>query len=817
MIIEKGALLMKSIVKKDPLKTLLTNTNTFKEKESIVFWAILSFVVLFLFFAPFQSHALFNGNIEQFETPIYGAVIWGSIFLMVLAIYYWSHWRLRNVGDILTIAVWAVPFTYLISQFSAASDHLAGNMTLISMIYAIFFLLGSFIAQRPLSAKVTQYALIISAYMIVWVGFLNLFGNYFNKDAVMFDQGLRLTSLFQYANAYAGFLMATLFVAIYLTISSKKWYYVLAHSLMIIPILASFWLTQSRGALVLLPIIFILILPFISLLRQIQMFLYLAVAAIASITITDKIVKVATPINTANLEQFNTTGKVNELLSFFNSNSFAGWSRLLLVSLLFAAVVSLIHKYVIPKIEAKFSHRKANKYLTLIFPVGIVLVAVIGAVLLLGDTGFTKILPEILRTRLENINFQQHSVLERGTFYTDAVKLIKDYPILGSGGGGWSVLYEKYQNNPYTSRQTHNFLLQYLVDVGILGIVLLLAFLGALLFYYFKFFFNKPNAGNDRHLIFYIIAMSIFVHSLLDFDMSYVYLAALVFLCLGGMAGSIPFKDIQWKNPLAIVKWRWLYPAAISIIGITVLIIASVSYHADNLFNKAQSGLQTQKPYQEITKSLDSALSLRPHHPDFVLTKINLMLQGYDQLKDESFYTQAADLTKKLKKTEPFNRGLLEYDYQLAILKDKKADALVVVTDGLNDFRWDVSLFERAMDLNLQLGEQHWPTAIALYNRFLTQEAHLLTLPKGQMPGNPFAVTSPIRASIGQIYYNQGKYAEALEILKPGLTETLAAPIDKVIARSYLATLQKLQQDDPALTAKLAAAEKAKQEQAAVQ
>lgn len=60
-------------------------------------------------------------------------------------------------------------------------------------------------------------------------------------------------------------------------------------------------------------------------------------------------------------------------------------------------------------------------------------------------------------TRLENINFQQHSVLERITFYKDAMKVVKDYPIIGTGGGGWSSLYEQYQNNPYISRQVHNF------------------------------------------------------------------------------------------------------------------------------------------------------------------------------------------------------------------------------------------------------------------------------------------------------------------------------------------------------------------------
>ncbi len=43
---------MKTNLKKDPVKAMLSNssTNTFKEKESIVFWALIGSIVLFLFF-----------------------------------------------------------------------------------------------------------------------------------------------------------------------------------------------------------------------------------------------------------------------------------------------------------------------------------------------------------------------------------------------------------------------------------------------------------------------------------------------------------------------------------------------------------------------------------------------------------------------------------------------------------------------------------------------------------------------------------------------------------------------------------------------
>lgn len=81
-----------------------------------------------------------------------------------------------------------------------------------------------------------------------------------------------------------------------------------------------------------------------------------------------------------------------------------------------------------------------QKYATFILPVAAILIGVLGAILILSDTGFKNILPDNVKTRIENINFQQHSVLERGTFYKDAVKLWTDYPIIGAGGGAWAFI-----------------------------------------------------------------------------------------------------------------------------------------------------------------------------------------------------------------------------------------------------------------------------------------------------------------------------------------------------------------------------------------
>jgi hypothetical protein len=284
------------------------------------------------------------------------------------------------------------------------------------------------------------------------------------------------------------------------------------------------------------------------------------------------------------------------------------------------------------------------------------------------------------------------------------------------------------------------------------------------------------------------------------------------------MAAAIPFKEIQWKKAEQLFKWKWIYPAAVCIIGITVLIVTSINFKAGHLYNKAQADLQSNKPFDEITASLDSAIQLKSTHPEYVLTKIDLMLQGYNQLKDgnpdnaQNFFDKAQNLAAQLKKTEPYNRQLLEYQYNMALLKDNKEAALALVKEGLNTFQWDSQLYERAIDLSVQLGEKHWADALDIYNNVLLKDQSLLALPKGQAQGREFKITQLMRASIGQIYYAQKKYPEAIDILKPGIVDSLTDPNDRVIVRYYLASLKMMQLNDQVLYDKLIASDAAEKE-----
>jgi O-antigen ligase len=134
-------------------------------------------------------------------------------------------------------------------------------------------------------------------------------------------------------------------------------------------------------------------------------------------------------------------------------------------------------------------------------------------------------------------------VLERFTFYKDALKVVKDYPVLGAGG--WASLYEHYQNNPYVSRQAHNFFLQYLIEVGILGFIIFMGFILFIFYKYIRGYMKRENDDYNNGFFYLIIALSILVHSLLDFNMSYAFMGIMVFLSLAGMAVVMESRPLR--------------------------------------------------------------------------------------------------------------------------------------------------------------------------------------------------------------------------------------------------------------------------------
>lgn len=189
-----------------------------------------------------------------------------------------------------------------------------------------------------------------------------------------------------------------------------------------------------------LPVVFILLLLFLKPAQQILWIIHLAISGLGALAITSPLTNLGTKLNT----------------TFTSAAAFKGWAYLLGASAVVAALGWVIQHFAAPWLQKKLGGWGERKLTGLWLPLGALVLVALIAFLLIG-TSVRSILPSNMETRLENINVKQHSVLERITFYKDAMKVVKDYPIIGTGGGGWAALYEHYQNNPYVSRQVHNF------------------------------------------------------------------------------------------------------------------------------------------------------------------------------------------------------------------------------------------------------------------------------------------------------------------------------------------------------------------------
>ncbi|GAC41585.1 lipid A core - O-antigen ligase [Paenibacillus popilliae ATCC 14706] len=384
------------------------------------------------------------------------------------------------------------------------------------------------------------------------------------------------------------------------------------------------------------------------------------------------------------------------------------------------------------------------------------------------------------------------------------MKLVADYPVFGAGGGAWSALYEKYQNNPYESAQAHSYYMQYLVETGVLGFIILLGFLGVVYGKYVQSFRKAEEIQRNRYFMYFILATSILVHSVMDFNMSYVYIGILVFISLGGMAASIS------KQPLKRIKPQTLKAAAASIVGIAgvIMFITSVLFiQASSSFAKANKTLVETKDFNQTMQYLNKALKIRSTVPEYAALKADLFKQVYAQQGDEAFFAEAEHTLRQALDKQPGNRILLLRLVALYEQKGMDSERYKVYSENAERFPWDMEWYDKYMDATLRQGivvtnespdqkNEYMDEIIAALRHVEQGVEHLKTLPEGQLQGREFSVTSSMAINAGRAYMMKGEPGQGAEAMKPYLNEDLSNVDNRELARWYIgATIQNGQVD----------------------
>lgn len=656
--------------------------------QSSVFWIVSVFLSLFFVVAPFGK-GLFNGYHSSFEGNIYTAILFTALIALAIQTIMYRQWSLSTHKDALAVIIWLLPLTYFLSSFQAASSHLAYNEIYIRMAWVAFFLIGAYFAKSHLGNKLLQYMIICSGYLLVIYGLMNWFGNASYQDALI--QGNRLSNVFQYPNSYAAYLIAILISSIILMNAEKRRFVQFGHAFMLVPVLVSFLLTLSRGALLVLPFVVLVFLVFTSWRNQVIILVQLGLATIVSYFMFG-------PMTTIREE-------LDAGFSFIVS--MRGWFYMILLSVVTATIVVGI-RYLADKKRAE-TETASIRWTNFIVPVLFVALAIAGYHLVTNSSFVVERLPEEIRTRIEGLNSETSSISSRRAFYTDSLKIFKDYPILGAGGGAWSTLYHSYKSYPYTSTQAHNFLMQYLVESGIVGLSALVLVVFYSLWLFVRDFIQGGKRKRDwdsTRLVYPMIAISILSHSVVDFDMSYLYLSALVLLALGASVAQNEtpitlFQKIKYTHRSV---WKKGYIGVSTGLFAVLFIVALMSQQASANYKVAQEIAEKTGIYDEFTGHLDKAMRLKPRHPEYSLFKANILHQIYSQTNIDEYLHEAGLLLDRLRKHEPYNKYVSDLEFTQLVLMGEEDKAINLITEKIDMFPWDVRFYEKAIDLNYFLG-----------------------------------------------------------------------------------------------------------------
>ncbi len=179
--------------------------------------------------------------------------------------------------------------------------------------------------------------------------------------------------------------------------------------------------------------------------------------------------------------------------------------------------------------------------------IGLVLLAVYIIANPVSLTGVMRyILPDRAIARAQKTSVQDNSFQERLTTYQDALKIIKDYPLTGTGGGGWRALYHSYASHLYWVNEVHNYYLQTWLEAGSLGF---LALLGVAFFFLRKLIQIKALQMEDHDRVLLWAAATavtlIALHSSFDFELSIPAVGFLFFALIGLVRGKVLEAKIE--------------------------------------------------------------------------------------------------------------------------------------------------------------------------------------------------------------------------------------------------------------------------------
>lgn len=624
-------------------------------------------------------------------------------FMIYIALLLWGVYKFINnerinIKSITPIMVLILPIAYILPLlFGYAADRsMSMNYIMRYLSYAsIFFIVSDMASKDKKIIIMGLYIMTLSAVISGILGIDAVAGEQLSKILNLQSIGInmgRLNGMIQYPNISGLYFSAGFLMLIAVSILSTNRYLKSILSGLMYIMLTTLLLTVSRGAILILPVAYILIIVMLpDKHTKIEIFLITIIPAIVSLLLYSKL-QTASPILTEG------TG------STFNT-----WI-LVLLGIIISSVITYIMLIFIKSLE-NVSDKVYS--ITIISIIAIVLLGV----LIIWATGiYTKIIPPFLLERLTQTGEQATS--GRITFYKDGLKVLKEHWLLGAGGGAWEALYRKYQSYNYASSELHSMVLQVWLETGIIGI---LAYAGIVLSIIKQYISNKKNQYPKITAILLGIITLLITHSVIDFSFSTSLIPTMLFVLLGAVE-SQKTKNIE-INTKAILYIPITVGLISSILGAMFITARFYAVQATNIMNNRSFDIEIE--FEELNKAisvLEKAIKLNPFNSDYYIadefpdpdisvdlntiyyTMFDKMAYKVDNYIAEDYIEMTERVLKLNPKSPILNRKIASTIIKAKITEDKASE---YIEQAIYYNPMYPIVYEEASDIYIKIGEYY--------------------------------------------------------------------------------------------------------------
>jgi len=642
-----------------------------KQRSSLSETVAFILTGLILFYPPYIRGLFFNQ--ELYITFL--------IIAVTVGILGYCSWNGNSKVEGLSHPLDYLGLILVLAYFASSFNALNIKEGVLEFLKAGYFLAVHYLVSRQIRSLADVNGLFkvlyFSALGVAFLGLATAFGTLDITGA--FDEDKRITSTIQYANSLAVFLMPAMVIGYYLAVTrAENLVSKVGYSLGNYLIFIAFMGTLSRGGW----LVFVLVIPlFITgMVKEFRwkIALHILVTVGSALLVSGKVLNFSV----------NIPGAVR-------------WVWLALGGLILAGIISGCSR--LTNVKSLKPGRKMAQV------GGISTLAII---LLLAATSskavpVSKLAPGRMIEKVQSISLSERNVQERFVFYKDAMKVIKEHPLLGSGGGAWDAVYRKYRSYYYVTTEVHNHYLKLWMEAGVLGLGSFLAIWVIVFSIVWRGVRKGKNQDYKAELwVCGIAAISLGLHSLIDFNLSLGAIAILLWALFGLIValermGELP-GSFTWELPIkdpTVVKW-----ALISLV--TIMAVIPVSFLIGKAYNtKGYSNLQEGNINRGL-EQMEMALVFNPFAYDSAGNLASTWLYLHQKGEAANGLERSKVYISKALKMNPTNPELYEIRSRIYAAEGKIPEMVKDMETALSLDPWEQKRYEALADTYLNGGKE---------------------------------------------------------------------------------------------------------------